>query len=380
LVEYEYWFDDSYDEKVTGELSGEAVENFEMNFDLQGNQLGFNYFHIRFKEASGLWSSVQTIETAPPLADFFIMQDGDFITLNNTSWLATDFTWDFGDGSQSNQVNPSHTFTYPGEFNVCLIAENNAGSDTLCEYVTIRGIASILPEKAGNAGYVTIEIEGGGLTENTIVSLSNESNSINTDTTFISEPGRLHSKFNLTSHEIGLYDVRIEIPQDTTYIIEDGFTVEEAVEPEFWADISGRNNVLVNRWQTYTVNYGNHGNNEMYSSIVWIAITDYEDFELEFVSRDITTPLEGGYDWTAIQDSIPLYFQIDSLGEEPFQARVYPIIIPTVGANETGSFTFRVKSPDDFNLTYWINQDWYFDADRFSSYDRKFPEQHVFPV
>lgn len=45
--------------------------------------------------------------------------------------------WDFGDGTTSTVQNPSHTYSTDGTYNVCLVASNNCGSDTVCNSVTI---------------------------------------------------------------------------------------------------------------------------------------------------------------------------------------------------------------------------------------------------
>ncbi|MCB2202289.1 S8 family serine peptidase [bacterium] len=54
-----------------------------------------------------------TVGDAPLTVQFF-----DSSTLNVTSWL-----WDFGDGSQSTEQNPSHEFTDPGAYTVTLTVE-----------------------------------------------------------------------------------------------------------------------------------------------------------------------------------------------------------------------------------------------------------------
>jgi len=50
-------------------------------------------------------------------------------TLNQTA--NTSYSWDFGDGNSSTQINPSHTYTSRGSFDVELIASNGFCSDTL---------------------------------------------------------------------------------------------------------------------------------------------------------------------------------------------------------------------------------------------------------
>ena len=45
--------------------------------------------------------------------------------------------WDFGDGNQSTEQNPTHTYAAIGDYTVCLTAGNMAGTDTSCQDVQI---------------------------------------------------------------------------------------------------------------------------------------------------------------------------------------------------------------------------------------------------
>jgi PKD repeat protein len=197
LTEFVYWFDDNMGAAVSGEMLGTVSETWNHEINVERG-LNFDYMHLRFRDASEYWSSVLSIEAPPPLADFFAINDRYFVTFNNTTRLGTSFHWAFDDGIESTLVNPSHTYAGPGEYHVCLVAENKMGSDTLCRYVTLRGISSVMPEKAGNAGYATLTVNGGGLTETTTVVLSREGHqTIHADTTILMQPGRLQARFNL---------------------------------------------------------------------------------------------------------------------------------------------------------------------------------------
>ena len=100
----------------------------------------------------------------------------DLLTANYSSTvngLATDFTdlstgdswhWDFGDGNTSTDQNPTHAFTAPGTYNVCLAVTNTCGEDdTICMPITICGTPI--------AGY-------SGLTEELSVLLSDQSTGV----------------------------------------------------------------------------------------------------------------------------------------------------------------------------------------------------------
>jgi gliding motility-associated-like protein len=63
---------------------------------------------------------------------------------------SSNFTWNFGDGNESNEVNPSHTFQEAGNYQVQLIVDDNATcnfSDTISKTVLVIGDTSYsLPE------------------------------------------------------------------------------------------------------------------------------------------------------------------------------------------------------------------------------------------
>jgi gliding motility-associated-like protein len=54
---------------------------------------------------------------------------------NNTSRNATDYTWSFGDGNGSSEVNPTHQYRKTGTYTVCLEARNRGCADTICKQV-----------------------------------------------------------------------------------------------------------------------------------------------------------------------------------------------------------------------------------------------------
>ncbi|MFN4253569.1 MAG: PKD domain-containing protein [Saprospiraceae bacterium] len=50
--------------------------------------------------------------------------------------------WDFGDGTQSDERNPTHTFPTAGDYYVCLTVSNQYGSDTFCRWVTVTTVGT----------------------------------------------------------------------------------------------------------------------------------------------------------------------------------------------------------------------------------------------
>jgi PKD repeat protein len=56
----------------------------------------------------------------------------DMTTNAPTNWL-----WNFGDGTTSTQQNPTHIYSAPGTYNVCLYSGNPCGNSSFCQNVTI---------------------------------------------------------------------------------------------------------------------------------------------------------------------------------------------------------------------------------------------------
>ncbi|HMV22911.1 MAG TPA: PKD domain-containing protein [Saprospiraceae bacterium] len=81
-----------------------------------------------------------------PLAKFRYVKDTlnkglvEFIDLSD--YDPTQWYWDFGDGGQSSEQRPLHTYKQTGVYNVCLTASNKHGSDTYCRYVDIGALAT----------------------------------------------------------------------------------------------------------------------------------------------------------------------------------------------------------------------------------------------
>lgn len=73
----------------------------------------------------------------PPEASFNAQPAGGFsFNFANTSQSATNYQWDFGDGANSSNANPAHTYASPGVYSVMLTAMNACGSDTYTTSIT----------------------------------------------------------------------------------------------------------------------------------------------------------------------------------------------------------------------------------------------------
>jgi PKD repeat protein len=72
-----------------------------------------------------------------PTASFSVQQNGNTITITNSTTLATAYLWDFGDGTTSTEENPVHTYATEGAFNIKLTASNPNGISEALHFVFI---------------------------------------------------------------------------------------------------------------------------------------------------------------------------------------------------------------------------------------------------
>jgi PKD repeat protein len=77
--------------------------------------------------------------TPPPIVDFsFIKNDLEVSFFNKTqNDPLTSILWEFGDGSTSTEEDPIHNYLLNGEYEVCLTASNDAGTDSFCKKLNV---------------------------------------------------------------------------------------------------------------------------------------------------------------------------------------------------------------------------------------------------
>jgi PKD repeat protein len=86
----------------------------------------------------GMATLFTSCEDAPvPTAIFSTTIDGMEVTFTNSSKDADTYSWDFGDGDSSEEMNPVHTYAENGDYQVSLTAKGEGGSDEMIQTVTI---------------------------------------------------------------------------------------------------------------------------------------------------------------------------------------------------------------------------------------------------
>lgn len=73
-----------------------------------------------------------------PTAAFTSSVTGNTATFTDASNATTNsWAWDFGDGNTSAAQNPTHTYSGPGSYNVCLTTSNGCDTDSTCDPLTV---------------------------------------------------------------------------------------------------------------------------------------------------------------------------------------------------------------------------------------------------
>jgi PKD repeat protein len=75
------------------------------------------------------------------------------ILFNNTTYNATSYQWDFGDGTTSTVLKPTHIYTTSGTYTVTLIAVNTTGSDTISQQISINNPLQPVPAQCSPTAY-----------------------------------------------------------------------------------------------------------------------------------------------------------------------------------------------------------------------------------
>ena len=291
-----------------------------------------------------------------PVANFTVAQTGNVFAFENTTQLPASFLWNFDDGATATTVNAYHEYKSPGNFDVCLIATNAGGADTICQTVIMPGVARALPNRAGNIGDATLEIFGGGLDTNYVAKIMQGGTTVATSNfTGFAGKSSIFVRFDLRNKPIGTYDLLIEKPGGPSYTVPGGFTIEAGIAADPWVSISGRNRILFNTWTTYTVNYGNRGNVDAKLVPVWLAFSNNPGLQVEFLNVKV-------FDWDTLGVEPPeegMFVDLDSLFGQPAPSRIYPLMFPRISAGSTQSMTIRVKTGSTLKINTWAEKPWF---------------------
>ena len=95
----------------------------------------------------------------PTLASLTSRTNGFTANFTNTSTAATSYAWDFGDGSNSTEASPTHTYSAGGNYTVTLTANGACGTNTATQSVTILSVptAGFTSDITSGCGPITVQ-------------------------------------------------------------------------------------------------------------------------------------------------------------------------------------------------------------------------------
>ncbi len=353
---------------------------------VSGLALGPEKVFLRMQDSIGRWSmprrqdfTVCTIDG--PESGFYNIRFGNEVAFFDTSYNASKWRWDFGDGKIDSTVNPRHRYSKVGIYNVRQIVENICGKDTLTTQVRISGIQDIHPKKGGDIGNVTINVYGVGFADSTIVYLQDSTEDgvvkIYPDTTFYSNNVIL-ATFNLFNKSLGKYDVKVEKlndPFQKDYVLSKAFEIEKGIRPEVIGQIIGPEIFRTGRTANFTINLTNVGNIEVVNTRLYLKVPKGLEIDLK-INELYPSHSDLGADSSFAWDTIPKFFEVELDDSNDVEYKVYPYIIPYIEPNGIINFDFIAKSTinSDYNIELIVVDSYFENIIENSIFSKKEPE------
>lgn len=106
-------------------------------------------YSCRVSTACGdVTSNAANLSLSPnPVANYTFVSNDKTVVFTNQSVYSDSYLWNFGDGSTTTLVSPTHTYNASGQFEVKLIATNDCSTDTLVQNISISSIPQVLTPK-----------------------------------------------------------------------------------------------------------------------------------------------------------------------------------------------------------------------------------------
>jgi hypothetical protein len=190
-------------------------------------------------------------------------------------------------------------------------------------------ITDFTPVNGGTHGPVTVMVKGGCFDPDASVCLTRPDHAaVCASAVNGADDGHtLTATFNLSATDPGEWTLAVTNPGLPAATAPMPFAVETGGEPQLWAEIVGREQLRVGRWQTYFVRYGNSGTVDTHDVLLLLTIPAACQ-----VSVDLAHPEDEGVDW----DSIPSAVEVGA-------QKIIPLWLLRVGAQSAGGFEVSVR-------------------------------------
>ncbi|MFM7153698.1 MAG: PKD domain-containing protein, partial [Bacteroidota bacterium] len=104
----------------------------------------YNVTLVASNQAGSSTATASITVIGGPSAGFTSQTAGLSVIFTNSSQNGGTYSWDFGDGSTSQEENPTHTYAGTGTYTVVLTAYNECGTNTFTQVLTIEGSAPLV--------------------------------------------------------------------------------------------------------------------------------------------------------------------------------------------------------------------------------------------
>ena len=117
-----------------------------------GYYISGGYYAYTNDKSDIILLKTDSLGNCTPKAQFSLNQTDSLVSVSNTSFGADSYTWLWGNGTtlqDTTQQTQSYIYPQTGIYNLCLVAHNLCGNDTLCQTINY-GVASALPNNNNN--------------------------------------------------------------------------------------------------------------------------------------------------------------------------------------------------------------------------------------
>ncbi len=314
------------------------------NIPVPALSIGMHNLYVRTKNTDGTWSFPEvypiSICTAyGPKSYFSHYVSGSEVYFTDSSTNSVTRKWLFGDNTSDTSSNPRHVYATGNNYTVKFITTNSCGNDTLTKIIGVAGIQSILPAIAPATGIYIGYIKGVGFKNGTTVNWTKTGSPvINADTTIFIDSTSLKVIFKNKNEVLGKYDLVVNVPGTGQMTLDSAIRIEPATPSGIWVRLDGRKEVLINRWSTFQIVFGNNGNQTAVGIPIVVKLP-------KNIQAKIINPLQDSFLLPAIRPYLPegrFYLAADSTVND--SAMLGSFLIPYLEAGTTGSLTLEVKS------------------------------------
>lgn len=326
---------------------------------------GAHKLYVRTKNAEGTWSfpEVYTMNICTaygPESIFTHYTNGSEVIFTDSSANSVSRKWFFGDNTSDTATNPRHVYASGADYTVKLVSYNSCGNDTLTKIISIAGVQSVSPAYAPATGMYVGYIKGVGFKVGSTVKLIKDGSPvINADSTIFVDSTSLKIIFKNRNEVLGHYKLEVTVPGTGLMSLDSAIRIEPATASDLWVRLEGRKEVLINRWASFQVVFGNNGNQTAVGVPILIKLP-------KNVQAKIINPINDEHVLPAALPGIPegrFYMSEDTVVNDSLQVGYF--LLPILEPGITVSLTLEVKSTsaDPFVIRTNIGSPLYNDTD-----------------